>query len=189
MQAGGQMILIISVCTDELSHFEFVKPIEDIMKKIHSDCITKHYTKLNRQDLEQAQEVIICGTALKDFNYLKNIDQFSWLKEHRKPVLGICAGMQLLAIHFGSTLIESEKIGQYQVKTNGKNALTSRTEFRSYFLNSKTTKLSDEFQVLGQSGNTPCIIKHKSMEYYGCLFHPEVLNAEIIENFVTLSTY
>ena len=177
------MIVLISVCTDRLSHFEFVKPVEDILKKAHIEFLTKHYTRLNQNDLERTEKGIICGTALRDFNYLENIDQFGWLKEFCKPILGICAGMQLLALHFGSTLIENKKIGQCKVKIIGKNALTSKDEFQSYFLNSKAAELSDKFEVLGQSGNLSCLIKHREREYYGCLFHPEVLNSEIIENF------
>jgi GMP synthase-like glutamine amidotransferase len=80
-------------------------------------------------------------------------------------------------------LIENVRIGQYKVKTVRKSALTSKTDFYSYFLNSKTAALSDKFEVLGQSGRLPCMIRHEDKEFYGCLFHPEVLNPEIIENF------
>ncbi len=91
--------------------------------------------------------------------------------------------MQLIAAVFGSTLVESKRIGQYRVKTVGKSGLTSRVEFQSYFLNSKAAEVNDAFDVLSQVGSLPCMIKHKDREYYGCLFHPEVLNTEIIENF------
>jgi len=177
------MILIISVCSDMLSFSEFVKPVEDILKRINVKFFTKHYTELNPNDLEKAEKSIICGTPLKDFKYLENSDQFNWLKEFRKPILGICAGMQLLAVVFGGTLVENKRIGQYRVKTVGKSGLTSRVEFQSYFLNSKATEVNDAFEVLSQVGSLPCMIKHKDREYYGCLFHPEVLNPEIIENF------
>lgn len=177
------MILIISVCSDRLSLSEFVKPVEDILRKGNLKFFTRHYTELDRNDLEQAEKAIICGTALKDFNYLGNINQFDWLKEFRKPILGICAGMQLLAAVFGSTLVESKRIGQYRVKTVGKSGLTSRVEFQSYFLNSEAAEVNDAFEVLSQVGSLSCMIKHKDREYYGCLFHPEVLNPEIIENF------
>jgi len=180
------MILIISVCSDRFSHSEFVKPIEDILKRANVKFFTKHYTKLDRNELEQAEKSIICGTALKDFKYLENSDQFDWLKEFRKPILGICAGMQLLATVFGSTLVESKRIGQYRVKTVRKSELTSRVEFQSYFLNSKAAEVNDAFEVLSQVGSLPCMIKHKDREHYGCLFHPEVLNQEIIENFAKL---
>jgi GMP synthase-like glutamine amidotransferase len=177
------MILIIEVCSDRLSYFEFVKPIENILKKAKRDIFAKHYMKLNQRDLEAAEKIVICGTALKDFSYSEDIDQFNWMEEFHRPILGICAGMQILARVFGSSLIENVRIGQYKVKTVRKSSLTSKAEFRSYFLNSKAAGLSDKFEVLGESGRLPCMIKHKDREFYGCLFHPEVLNPEIIENF------
>ena len=177
------MILIIDVCSDRLSHLEFVKPVEDILRRINVNFFTKHYLKLNHRDLETAEKVIICGTALKDFRYLEKIDEFGWIHEFHRPVLGICAGMQILARVFGSSLIENVRIGQCKVKTVRKNSLTSKTDFYSYFLNSKTAALSNKFEVLSESDRLPCMIKHKDRDFYGCLFHPEVLNSEIIESF------
>ena len=177
------MILIISVCSDMLSQLEFVKPVEDILRRIKVDFFTTHYMKLNHRDLETAEKIIICGTALKDFRYLENIDEFGWIHEFHRPVLGICAGMQILAKVFGSSLIENVRVGQSKVKTVRKNALTSKTDFYSYFLNSKTAALSNKFEVLSESGRLPCIIKQNDRDFYGCLFHPEVLNPGIIESF------
>jgi GMP synthase-like glutamine amidotransferase len=178
------MILITNVCSDRLSYFEFVKPVEDIVKKTGADSFTKHLLSLNDRDIRDAQEVIICGTALKDFKYLDWNEKFAWIRKVDKPVLGICAGMQILARIFDSKLVEKTRIGRYKVKIVGKCGLTSENEFYSYFLNSKALEPNEEFQTLGKSGNLNCIIKHKRKRFYGCLFHPEALNPEIITNFL-----
>lgn len=178
------MILIISTCLDKLSEFEFVEPLENILKKSQIRFFTKSYLRIDYQDLDKAKKVIICGTALKDFNYLKNINKFNWLKEFKKPVLGICAGMQVIAKIWENRLIKKVRIGQFDVKLVQENNLMAKKEFKSYFLNSKTVKVNELFVVLAKSGNIECMIKHRYKEIYGCLFHPEVLNQEIIINFV-----
>ena len=181
------MILIINVCSDELSYFEFVKPVEDIVKKANLNLLTRQYQSLNHRDIRQAERVIICGTALKDFGYLDKIEKFEWIREFDKPVLGICAGMQILGKLFGCRIFERAKIGRYKVKILKKTNLTSKKEFYSYFLNSKAVEPNENFHVLAESGNFTCMFQHKHVSFYGCLFHPEVLNPEIIGNFISQS--
>jgi GMP synthase (glutamine-hydrolysing) len=178
------MILIVNVCTDRLSYLEFVKPVEDILKKAETESFTRHFLSLNHRDISQAQKVIICGTALKDFKYLDSTGKFTWINESRKPIFGICAGMQILAKVFNSRIVERTKIGRHKVRIIRKNIVASKDEFYSYFLNSKAVEPSEDFETLGESGNLKCIIKHKHRRFYGCLFHPEVLNPEIITNFL-----
>ena len=178
------MILIVNVCSDGLSYFEFVKPVEDIIKKARMNYVTKHFLSLDHRDISQAERVIICGTAMKDFQYLTKMDKFTWLTEVDKPVLGICAGMQILGKLFGCSLLNGTKIGRYRVKVVRKNSLTFSDEFCSYFLNSKTVEPNENFETLGESGNLKCMFEHKYKRFYGCLFHPEVLNPEIITNFI-----
>ena len=178
------MILIISTCLDKLSEFEFVKPIEDIVKKSNTKFFTKRYDKVNSNDLKKASKVIICGTALQDFGYLDKMEKFEWLKEFDKPVLGICAGMQIVAEVFGNKLIDQTKIGKFKVIVVKKNKLTKEKSFDSYFLHTKTAKIMKNFDILAKSDNSACIIKHKEKEIYGCLFHLEVLHGGFFLMFV-----
>jgi GMP synthase-like glutamine amidotransferase len=178
------MILIVSVCSDKLSYFEFVKPVEDIIKKARMDSLTRHFLSLNHRDVSRAGKVIICGTAMKDFTYLERIEKFAWLREVDKPIFGICAGMQILGKLFDCSLVERTKIGRYKVKVIRKSSITSEDEFYSYFLNSKALELNEDFEILGAAEDLNCIVKHKRRAFYGCLFHPEVLNPDIIADFL-----
>ncbi|MGD0979431.1 MAG: hypothetical protein ABR962_09865 [Candidatus Bathyarchaeia archaeon] len=181
------MILIVNVCSDKLSYFEFVKPVEDILKKAKIDFFPINFQSLDEKDLKRAEKVIICGTALKDFKYLDNVDRFEWINETHTPVLGICAGMQILVRLSDGDIVERTRIGRYRVRTVQKNTLSSKHEFYSYFLNSKAVEPSEDFETLGKSGDLKCMIRHKRRRFYGCLFHPEVLNPEIITNFIQQS--
>jgi GMP synthase (glutamine-hydrolysing) len=178
------MMLIVDVCTDRLSYFEFVKPVEDVLKKANTAFFTKHYTNIRQSDLGKAEKLIVCGTALKDFKYLADVGKFGWIEESFKPILGICAGMQVLALVFGGKLIENTRIGRYSVNVLRENSLTSKNRFSSYFLNSKAVEPNDNFETIAQSGTLKCMIKHKQQTFYGCLFHPEAQNSEIITNFL-----
>ena len=179
------MILIISVCTDELSELEFVKPVEKILKNKNAKFFTRKYLGISQDDLNNSETVIICGTALKDFDYLENIDRFAWLKDFEKPVLGICAGAQIIGKIFEGDLISKTMIGKFKVKVKDENKLTNKKEFYSYFLSTIAVKAKAPLRVLAKSGKMGCIIKHETKEVYGCLFHPEVLNSEIIRSFCT----
>src|SRR3989344_5724981 len=131
MTFKNEVILIISTCSLELSEFEFVKPIESILKSKRIKFFTEHYSSIKKDDLKKYDKVIICGTALKDFDYLKDINKFSWLKEFNKPLLGICAGMQVLGKVFGNELVDKEEIGNLNVEVKLKNKLTEKEKFNS----------------------------------------------------------
>jgi len=178
------MILIVNVCSDMLGYLEFVKPVQDILKKAGAEFFTGHFLSLDYHEISRAQKVIICGTALKDFKYLDNARRFTWIVESHKPILGICAGMQILAKVFNGHIVERTRIGRYKVKVVQKSMIASKDEFYSYFLNSKAVESTEDFETLGQCGKLKCMIKHKRKRFYGCLFHPEVLNPEIITNFL-----
>lgn len=182
------MILIVDVCSDRLSYFEFVKPVEDIAENECVDSLTRHFLSLCDRDVDQAKKVVVCGTALKDFKYLSCLERFEWMRKTDKPVLGICAGMQILSRLFDGRLVEKTRIGRHKVKVVCRNDLTSKDELYSYFLNSKAVEPNEDFVTLGESGSLHCIIKHRQRRLYGCLFHPEVLNPEIIRNFLLMPT-
>ena len=144
------MILVVSTCQHELSELEFVRPITDL---IEDEFVVKHYSKINNDDLVSASKVIICGTALKDFDYLKG--DWSWLKTFQKPVLGVCAGFQLIAESLGLELINEQLIGVFN---------------NYYFVTSRIVKGGVRF------------IKQGNFVAYA--FHPEVLNPELITSFL-----
>lgn len=169
------MILIISTCAEPLSELEFVKPIEELV----GEHATMHYSAVTQKDIANADKIIITGTALKDFAYLDGT--FDWLNTTDTPVLGICAGMHIIAQAFGGTLEESPSIGVKNVTIVKENPLASGN-FNAYFLHTKSA--TGDFDVLGKTNDTPCLIKIPGKEIYGCLFHPEVMNADLITNFI-----
>ena len=169
------MILIISACKEPLSELEFIESL----KALVSNSKVVHYTQLQAKDLALAEKIIISGTALADFDYLQA--DFSWISKLNKPILGICAGAQVIAKAFGWELVDETHIDVkpvHMVKLN----LLVKGDFNAYFLHTK--RIRGDFTTLAKSGETPALIKHNVKHAYACIFHPEVLNQEIITLFI-----
>ncbi len=175
------MILLISTCQETLHNLEFVKPVEDILKENKIKYSTKHYSKLSNNDLKKADKIIICGTGLKDFQLMDNLNKFDWIKNFEKPILGICAGMQIISIIFGSNFKKKTEISFYEENFT-KEFLSLKGENKVYLLHNYYVTLPKEFEEFTKS-KIPKAIKHKSREIYGVLFHPEVRNKFLIKEF------
>ncbi len=176
------MILIISTCQNKLSEEEFVKPIVNIVKNSKKEYKIKYYKDIGYVD--DYEKIIICGTALKDNEYLNYLTKFSWLKNTEKEVLGICSGMQIIALTFNAKLIKQKEIGMTKVITKNLNKLFSK-EFEAYNLHQNSLTNINKFDILAISENDSIqAIKHKHKPFYGIIFHPEVRNESIIKNFI-----
>ena len=120
------MILIINMCKQGLglSYEEFVQPIDDIVGKDNdSGKKVVHYLNINKKMIDKADKIIICGTALKDNDYIEHIEKFQWLKDTESKVLGICAGAQVIAKVFGGKIIKNKEIGVVDIEIIDKRAL------------------------------------------------------------------
>jgi GMP synthase (glutamine-hydrolysing) len=178
------MILIVDMNQkkDSLALAEFVLPIASIVGGT-AGYEVRHHTEVDRETADRYEKVILSGTPLKDNAYMDHIEGFGWIRDAGIPVLGICAGMQVIGMVFGSFLVECREIGMTRIETTGENPFFSGT-FEAYELHSYSVEPSGDFEVIARSENCVQGIKHKGREVYGLLFHPEVRNKEIVERFV-----
>ncbi len=174
------MILVISTCKYGLSEEEFVRPIAEIVEKAGFRYEIKHYKE--KIDPKKYDKAIICGTALKDFEYLENMERFEWINEFEGHILGICAGYQIIASLFGRELERAKRIGVYEVEVLKENPL-AEGKFRAFFLHKLALKSAD-VESLAVQGDVICMFRIE--KYYGVSFHPEVLNPEIVERFLKI---
>ncbi len=169
-------VLIVSTCSEKLSEREFVNPIVNLIGK------NVEYELANISDAEKksigVDKIIICGTAVADNEYLSN--NFEWLKDFDKPVLGICSGIQIIAKTFGGEIVPKKEIGMVEVKGN----LFGQKNFKAYALHTNGISKLSEFKILARSKKSVQAIKHKSKEIYGVMFHPEVRNDWVISEFI-----
>lgn len=186
-------ILIINICKEKLHHYEFVRPIEYILKnfkkenEIEIDYYVKNYKKLNEKDLKKASKIIICGTSLADNEFIDNkaISKFKWLLNYKKSVLGICGGMEIIGIVFGGKLNKKTEIGYY-LENFKKDFLGLIGKQEIYHLHNYYIKFSllKDFEIFCENDGVVQAVKHKEKQIYGVLFHPEVRQKELIDNFI-----
>jgi len=163
------MILLINICKEKLHYYEFVKPVGDILVKNKIKGFIRHYTCLTKKDLAKASKIIICGTSLKDNEFLDNINKFNWIKNYEKPIFGICGGAHLIGLVLGHKLKKKKEIGLKEINFK-KTFLGFEGKKQVYHLHN--------LQVLPET-------LHKK-NIYTVLFHPEVRNKEMILNFAKL---
>jgi GMP synthase (glutamine-hydrolysing) len=169
---------------NSLAYNEFVAPIVNVVESLEK-CEVTHFSELCSVDLSRYNKFILSGTTLKDFTPLKQLDKFGWVKTLDKPILGICAGIETIAMIFGVSLSNCLQIGMTEITTITDNPLFEGN-FKAYALHSLTVEPSQTFLALAKSERCIEAVKHKDQPIYGVLFHPEVRNSEILLRFVQL---
>ena len=116
--------------------------------------------------------------------------------ETKKPILGICYGMQVLAFQEGGEIQNegNKEFGYAKINLNNQTSLFINTSdsidvWMSH--GDKVISLPEGYETLASSGNSP-IAAYQNLEknYFGLQFHPEVTHTEhglkIIENFINV---
>jgi len=129
-----------------LAILEFVLPIVAASGKPDA-CVVKHYSEVGADDVRMCGMIILSGAALKDYAYLDDVSKFMWLAEVDVPVLGICAGMQIIGAVFGASAGRCREIGMTDVETVEKNPLFSG-KFSAYELHNRVVDVPSDFWYL-----------------------------------------
>ena len=192
MKIKSKKILIINICKEKLHYYEFVKPVENILENMKKekkiDYFVKNYKKVNEKDLKKASKIIICGTSLADNEFIdnKNISKFKWLLNYKKPVLGICGGMEIMGKVFGGKLLRKTEIGYYSENFK-KEFLSLKGKKEFYHLHNYYVDFRDlDFEVFCENNGIVQAVKHMKKSIYGVLFHPEVRQNSLIKFFCLL---
>lgn len=183
------MILLVDLCYEKrsLSQLEFVHPIADTLKRAGYECEVVHFKEINEEPEGRCDRIILCGTALKDNCFAKQIECFSWLKDCRIPTLGICAGMQTIASVFGARIIPQPAIGLKEIDIVKETPLLGKPrQIEGYHLHNFGVTIPQDFELLAGMAEAVEAFKHRTRPIYGIIFHPEVRNRWILERFAGL---
>lgn len=112
----------------------------------------------------------------------------------KKPILGICYGMQLINEHFKGVVLPADntEYGQTEVKVDTACPLFDGLDENQIVLMShgdEVQKIADGFKMVGQTSNgVVAAIYNETLKIVGVQFHPEVELTEnglaMIENFL-----
>ncbi len=183
------MILVVDLCfkPESLSRYEFVDPIAGIVSRAGVEHEVVHFSELTDDLIERADGIILCGTALKDNFFAERIGLFSWIDDLAKPILGICAGMQVVAAVFGGGIVPQPKIGLEWIEIiKETHLLGPPREIEGYHLHNFGVTLPPGFEIVAGRPGSIEALKHAERPIYGIIFHPEVRNRWVVERFVDL---
>jgi GMP synthase-like glutamine amidotransferase len=183
------MILLVDLCfeRESLSRYEFVDPIADALNRAGFSYRVAHYTEMRENEMGENDGIILCGTALKDNVYAEHLESFAWIKSCEKPILGICAGMQVIGAVFGGCIVSQPAIGLEKIKIVRDSPLLGEPrEIEGYHLHNFGVSLPEGFQILAGTPKQVAAFQHTVKPAYGIIFHPEVRNKWIIEKFAAL---
>ena len=118
----------------------------------------------------------------------------AWADKNRKPVLGICRGMQMMGFYAGAKLIEIDgHVGKrHQLKIKNSHGLSLPKSVNSYH-NLAIKKCPDMYEILAESEDGIIeAISHKKLPWEGWMWHPE-REEQFVTNdknrFITLVNY
>lgn len=126
----------------------------------------------------------------------------AWIFEKNCPILGICYGMQTMAVQLGGEVTSAalREFGYAELKIHGHSDLLARIEDKTdasgqalldvwMSHGDKVSKLPPGFEVICETGNAPFAgMADLKRHFYGLQFHPEVTHttqgARILQRFV-----
>jgi GMP synthase-like glutamine amidotransferase len=183
------MILVVDLSwkPHSLSCSEFAGPVATIVDHAGRQSKIVHFSEIHGGTIEGAEGIILCGTALKDNRFASMAKEFSWLPDCPVPVLGICAGMQVLCQVFGGSVYQGCEIGMTEIEVVKTDPLFHEEKvFQAYELHSFASGPPDGWVITAVSDGYIQAVHHPARPIFGLMFHPEVRNEGFIVRFLSL---
>jgi GMP synthase (glutamine-hydrolysing) len=184
---GGILLIDLCSASDSLFEYEFVHPIRAALKDSGYGSHILHYSKITPNDIDASEKIILCGTALKDDDYLHKLGSLSWIKDFPKPLMGICAGMQAISAIYGGSILSCPAIGLTEIEIRQESSILGEPRSLEVFqLHNHAATLPEKFILLAGQGDAALAFQHQCLPTFGLLFHPEVRCRWILERFAKL---
>jgi len=171
---------------------EFCIPLVDILQREGCTSRILEYRQAPSADFGGCRGVFLSGSPRGDDIVEHHQPYFQWIRSVRIPVLGICAGHHIIGRLFQARLIRDreKEVGDYTVTVEVgdplfqgmENPLTVRQDHHD------SITLPGGFVRLARSGRCRVqAMRHRHRPIYSTQFHPEVLNPQMIRNFVKIT--
>lgn len=168
--------------------------IRRVLKEI--GCDSKIIANITPMEQIDADALVLSGGAPRIAWESPKLGKcLDYLNYFGGPILGICVGLQLMAVYCGGKAGPSEvaEYGLARIRIIEEDDLFKGLprEFLVWESHNDEVKEATGFTVLAQSENCSIqAVKHLKKQYYGVQFHPEVNNTEhgeqILRNFTNI---
>jgi GMP synthase (glutamine-hydrolysing) len=160
-------------------------------------CDSKIIPNTTPADEIEADALILSGGAARIAWESPKLGKcIDYLQDFKGPILGICVGLQLMAVYCGGKAGPSEipEYGLARIRVVEEDDLFKGLpkELLVWESHNDEVKVANGFKVLAVSENCSVqAVKHLEKQYYGVQFHPEVNNTEhgeeILKNFTSVA--
>ena len=182
------MILLVDLCYRDgsLGFEEFVLPVARIVEGEGAGYRIVHYTRQPGKAPPGCDGIILCGTPVMDNGFLGDLASFSWIPETDLPVLGICAGMEVLALLAGGRVFSCPEIGMTEIRVTAQDPIVpGNRAFEAYELHANGCTLPPGYLPLAESDRCIQVFRDPVRPVYGVMFHPEVRNEWVVGRFLS----
>ena len=170
---------------------EFSVAIEQIIANNGSTFDYIEYRECSNIEVNRFDGIIMTGSPQGDDIVEHHSPYFRWLKDIKKPVLGICAGHHITGYLYGSKILRSiePETGDFEVKLTKRDPIfRGLPDFiKVKQMHNDSVTLPKNFILLATSENCHNqMMKHNFKPLYTTQFHPEFHNHDLIRNFILL---
>lgn len=167
------------------------------MDGLGAEVVVIRNDEINLDEINQFDKIVLSpgpGLPQESNGMMDVIRQF----HNKKPVLGVCLGMQALAVHFHDEIYNLTHV-QHGVQVNVKkgfesplfNSLENQFKVGLYHSWAVACKEESPFKITAKTDDDIIMsIEHKEYPLFGIQFHPEsILTPQgriIIDNFLSL---
>lgn len=193
---------------DDLGSIENIK--NNVLKVVDADFVVKHYTEISgKEDDDYTVNFIILSGRLNsnwgtdEMPLFKG--EYDIIRTCKVPLLGICAGFQLMGLAYGAALDyicpkrkdKCKEFGYQKVNLLGNDKIFSGlsstfTVYQNHYCELKDIPPGFINLAASDISRIQCI-KHISRNVYGVQFHPEMFSGDygdgkvILKNFFSLT--
>jgi len=182
-------ILIINSAEKGIS--EFVEPLEKIVREAGAASVVSEYEETSFTGMSSYDGIIMSGSPRGDDIVDHHLPHFQWIKTCDIPIFGICAGHHITGKLYGAQLLRSveKEVGDNFLYIRQKdpifNGCPGKFLVRQNHHDSIT--LPKDFILLAHSqGCRVSMMKHPAKPLYTTQFHPEILNKNLVLNFIDI---
>ena len=185
------MVNLLIVNNAERGIAKFVEPLQHIAAESGAVPTAIQYEETLTTEMSSYDGVILSGSPRGNDIVDHHLPYFQWIKSSENPLLGICAGHHIVGKLYGAQLLRSveKEIGENSLFIRQRDPIFNGCpdRFPVHQNHHDSITLPGNFILLASSENCRVsMMKHHEKPVYTTQFHPEILNKNLVLNFIEI---